>query len=154
MEHTPTHPDYRKNPSPSLQAIETAVDFCNSHRRKVEFVFFHCPTWATESGKAGGYKSRDQLFAGYRKRIAKYFKGRVHTSQLSHEANLQGLIQGAKIDFVINEIRSKAASAVHSVCAAEPKTPVIDATNGMSPCEPCVAMATQRGAVGKQSIIL
>ena len=146
MEPTRAHTDYKKNPSPGLQTIERAVDVCNSKGLKVEFVFFHCPAWASESGKGGGFKPKKDLFGGYVKRIASHFKGRVHAYQLSHEANLQGLMQGADIDFIINDILLKGAQTISSVYEAEPALPVLVSTTGMSPCEPCTAM---KGLDGK-----
>ena len=155
IEPTPAHTDYKKNPSPGLQAIERAVDVCNAKGLKVEFVFFHCPAWASESGKAGGFKPKDGLFEGYVKRIATHFKGRVHAYQLSHEANLQGLMQGADIDFIINDILLKGAQTIRSVYEAEPAVPVLVSTTGMSPCEPCAAMKglDGKGATSRQSFL-
>ena len=146
MEPTREHTDYNENPSPSLQEIERAVDVCNAKGLKVEFVFFHCPAWASESGKAGGFKPKKDFFEGYVKRIATHFKGRVHAYQLSHEANLQGLMQGADINFIINDILLKGAQTIRSVYEAEPSVPVLVSTTGMSPCEPCGAM---KGLDGK-----
>lgn len=133
------HTDYKNNPSPGLQAIERAVDVCNSKGLKVEFVFFHCPAWASESGKSGGFKPKAGLFEGYVQRIATHFKGRVHAYQLSHEANLQGLMHGADVDFMINDILWKGAQNIRKVYDAKPATPVLVSTTGMSPCEPCPA---------------
>ena len=137
MEPIEAFADYNKNPSPSLQAIEKAVNVCNEKGIKVEFVFFHCPAWASESGKAGGFKPKKDLFQGYVQRIATHFKGRVDAYQLSHEANLQGLMNGADIDFIINDILIGGAQTVRDVYQEEPATPVIVSTNGMSPCENC-----------------
>jgi hypothetical protein len=113
---------------------------------KVEFVFFHCPAWASESGKAGGFKPKAGLFEGYVQRVATHFKGRVHAYQLSHEANLQGLMQGADVDFIINDILFKGAQAIRSVYEAEPAAPVLVSTTGMSPCEGC---AVRQGLEGQ-----
>ncbi|MDA7924897.1 hypothetical protein N9B60_05800, partial [Mariniblastus sp.] len=82
MEPTEAFTDYVNNPSPSLKTIEKAVEVCNQKGIKVEFVFFHCPAWASESGKAGGFKPKKDLFQGYVKRIATHFKGRVDAYQL------------------------------------------------------------------------
>lgn len=146
MEPTEAHKDYKKNPSPGLQAIERAVEACNAKGLKVEFVFFHCPAWASESGKAGGFKPKANLFRGYVQRIATHFKSRVHAYQLSHEANLQGLMQGADIDFVIDDILYKGAQTIRTVYAADPATPVLVSTTGMSPCEGCTP---RKGLNGK-----
>lgn len=105
----------------------------------MEFVSFHCPAWASESGKAGGFKPQDGLFAGYAKRIATHFKGHVHAWQLSHEANLQGLMEGADIDFMLNDILLKGGQTIRSVYEAEPAVPVLISTTGMSPRELCGA---------------
>ncbi|MCA9269552.1 MAG: hypothetical protein KDA41_13820, partial [Planctomycetales bacterium] len=145
MEPTPAHTDYANNPSASLAEIERAVDVCNARGLKVEFVFFHTPAWASESGRAGGFKPKDGLFAQYVRRIATHFKGRVHAYQLSHEANLQGLMEGADADFVVNEILLEGAKSVRSVYDAEPRAPVIVSTTGMSPCEGCAARAGLQG---------
>ena len=146
IEPTRAHTDYKNHPSPGVQAIERAVDVCNANGLKVEFVFFHCPAWASESGKAGGFKPKDGLFEGYTQRIATHFKGRVHAYQLSHEANLQGLMNGADIDFMINDILLKGAQTIRSVYEAEPAVPVLVSTTGMSPCEPCTV---RKGLDGK-----
>jgi len=144
-EPTPVHTDYAKHLSPSLREIERAVETCLAEGFKVEFVFFHCPAWASESGQAGGFKPKKNLFEGYVKRIATYFKGRVHAYQLSHEANLQGLMNGADIDFIVNDILIKGAQAIRTVYEAEPRHPVLVSTTGMSPCETC---ATTQGLDG------
>lgn len=139
IEPRPAHTDYKNNPSPGLQAIERAVDVCNSKGLKVEFVFFHCPAWASEFGKSGGFKPKAGLFEGYVQRIATHFKSRVHAYQLSHEANLQGLMHGADVDFMINDILLKGAQTIRTVYEAKPATAVLVSTTGMSPCEPCAA---------------
>ena len=137
VEPTPGNQNYRRFPSHGLQAIEHAVNACNARGMKVEFVFFHCPGWATESGKTGGFKPKDGLFEQYVKRIATHFKGRVHAYQLAHEANLQGMMNGANIDFVINDVLLKGGQTIRSVYEAKPAVPVIISTTGMSPCGGC-----------------
>ena len=149
MEPTPAHQNYQLHPSASLQAIERAVDFCNTNGLKVELVFFHCPAWASESGKAGGFKPRGDLFQGYVGRMAAYFKGRVHAYQLSHEANLQGLMEGADIDFIINKILLDGGRTIRAIYDAEPAIPVLISTTGMSPCEPCPATKGLSGRGGR-----
>ncbi len=146
IEPTQTHTDYGDNPSPGLQAIEHAVDACNAKGLKVEFVFFHCPAWASETGESGGVKPKDGLFEGYAKRIATHFKGRVHAYQLSHEANLQGLMKGADIEFIINDVLLIGAQTIRSVYQSEPATPVLVSTTGMSPCAAC---AVTKGLDGR-----
>ena len=149
IEPTRAHTDYANHPSESLKAIEKAVEACSAVGLKVEFVFFHCPEWASESGQAGGFKPKENLFEGYARRIATHFKGRVHAYQLSHEANLQGLMQGADVDFIINDILLKGAQTIRSVYEAEPARPVIVSTTGMSPCEGCTAMKGLDGSGGR-----
>ncbi len=146
IEPTPAHTNYQKTPSPSLQEIERAVEVCRARGLKVEFVFFHCPAWASESGKAGGFKPKKDLFTEYVKRIATHFKGRVHAYQLNHEANLQGMMDGADIHFVINDILRKGAQTIRSVYQAKPATPVLISTTGMSPCRGCTVT---KGLTGK-----
>ena len=131
------HTNYSKTPSAGLTVLDRAVDACNARGKKVEFVFFHCPKWASESGKSGGQKPKDGLFEGFVHRIATHFKGRVHAYQLSHEANNQGLMHGADVDFIINDILLKGAQVIRSVYEAEPAAPVLISTTGMSPCETC-----------------
>ena len=137
LEPTPANTNYTANPSPGLRAIERAVDACNARGIKVEFVFFHCPAWASESGEAGGQKPKAGLFEGYVRRVATHFKGRVHAYQLSHEANNQGLMQGADVNFIIQDILLQGARTIRAVYAAEPAQPVLISTTGMSPCETC-----------------
>lgn len=137
LEPQPANTNYTANPAAGLQALERAVDTCNARGQKVEFVFFHCPGWASESGKAGGQKPRPGLFAEFVRRVATHFKGRVHAYQLSHEANNQGLMEGADVDFIINEILLAGARTIRSVYRAEPAAPVLVSTTGMSPCETC-----------------
>jgi len=148
-EPTPAHTDYAKNLSPSLREIEKAVDVCLAEGLKVEFVFFHCPAWASESGHAGGFKPKANLFEGYVKRIATYFKGRVHAYQLSHEANLQGLMIGADVNFIINDIFIEGAQTIRAVYEAEPRHAVLVSTSGMSPCEGCEARQGLDGKGGR-----
>ena len=138
--------DYRQHPSAALQTIEQAVDICRAKGIKVEFVFFHCPAWASVSGKAGGFRPRDHLFEKYVERIARHFKGRVDAYQLSHEANLQGLMQGSDIDFILEEILLNGATSIRSVYQEHP---VIVSTTGMSPCESCPTTSGLDGRGGR-----
>ncbi len=137
IEPTLAFTDYARQPSPALQAIEEAVEACRAKGVKVEFVFFHCPKWASESGKAGGFKPKAGLFKEYVKRMAAHFKGRVDAWQISHEANLEGMMQGADVDFVMNDILLDGAKAVRTVYGNKPARPVLISTTGMSPCEGC-----------------
>jgi len=104
LEPTEANTDYLNKPSGYLQTMEQAVDECVKRGIKVEFVFFHCPAWASESGEAGGQRPQRGAFPAFVGRIAKHFKGRVDSYQLSHEVNNQGMMKGADVDFLINEI--------------------------------------------------
>ena len=137
IEPTEDHRDYGRNPSPGLQAIEQAVDAAIAHGLKVEFVFFHAPSWATESGQPGGYKPKDGLFADYVRRIATHFKTRVDAYQLYHESNLRSMMDGATVDFLIEDILTAGARVVREVYEASPSRPVLVTTTGMSPCARC-----------------
>lgn len=137
MEPTQAHCDYKNKPSAGLQEIEKAVDHCNKLGLKVEFVFFHAPAWATIEGKPGGHRPKPGLYEQFVKRIATHFKGRAHAYQLAHEANLQGMMNGADMDFYLNDVFIKGARTVRSVYNAAPRTPVLVSTSGMSPCEGC-----------------
>jgi hypothetical protein len=141
LEPTRKNTDYRKHPSTHLQIMEQAVDACRKRGLKVEFVFFHCPAWASASGQAGGQRPQDGLFPEFARRIASHFKGRVDAYQLSHEVNLQGLMEGGDVDFLIEEVFIRGGQAIRDVYAAEPAEPVIISTSGMSPCEGCGQMA-------------
>jgi hypothetical protein len=141
LEPTRKNTDYRKHPSTHLQIMEQAVNACRKRGLKVEFVFFHCPAWASASGQAGGQRPQDGLFPEFARRIASHFKGRVDAYQLSHEVNLQGLMEGADVDFLIEEVFVRGGQAIRDVYAAEPAEPVIISTSGMSPCEGCGQMA-------------
>ena len=137
IEPTEANTDYLSHPSGYLQSMEQAVDACKKRGIKVEFVFFHCPAWASESGVAGGQRPRQGAFPAFVGRIAKHFKGRVDSYQLSHEVNNQGMMEGADVDFLINEIFIRGARAVRQVYEQDPKLPVLISTSGMSPCENC-----------------
>ena len=140
LEPTEANKDYVNKPSGYLQTMERAVDACKRHGIKVEFVFFHCPAWASESGEAGGQRPRRGAFPSFVGRIAKHFKGRVDSFQLSHEVNNQGLMQGADVNFLIDEIFIQGAQTVRKIYNEEPKLPVLISTSGMSPCENCGQM--------------
>ena len=150
LEPTEANTDYLNHPSGYLQTMEQAVDECVKRGIKVEFVFFHCPAWASESGETGGQRPQRGAFPAFVGRIAKHFKGRVDSYQLSHEVNNQGLMEGADVDFLINEIFIRGARAVRQVYEQEPKLPVLISTSGMSPCENCGQMKglTAKGGRG------
>ena len=141
--------DYEKHMSGQLKAIEHAVDLCLERGVKVEFVMWHTPSWASVSGKGGASRSKDGLHAEFVTRIAKHFKGRVGAYQLYHEVNLQGMMQGADSEFIINEIFKNGARAIRKVYDEEPSAPVIISTSGTSPCEACGALEglKEKGAV-------
>ena len=140
LEPTEANTDYLNQPSGYFQAIEQAVNACRDYGIKVEFVFFHCPAWASESGVSGGQRPRLGTFPAFISRIAKHFKGRVDSYQLSHEVNNQTMMKGADVDFLIKEIFIKGARAVRQVYDQDPKLPVLISTSGMSPCENCEQM--------------
>jgi hypothetical protein len=77
--------------------------------------------------------------------MARHFKGRVDAFQLYHEVNLQGMMNGAGMDFIIDEIFTNGGRAIRKVYDAEPKTPVIVSTSGTSPCQPCGSRAGLKG---------
>ena len=129
IEPTEANTDYLSHPSGYLQSMEQAVDACKKRGIKVEFVFFHCPAWASESGVAGGQRPRQGAFPAFVGRIAKHFKGRVDSYQLSHEVNNQGMMEGADVDFLINEIFIRGARAVRQVYEQDPKLPVLISTS-------------------------
>jgi len=140
-EPTVANTDYEKNPSGYLQTIEQAVAACRVRGLQVEFVFFGCPAWASASGVGGLERPKDGLFADFMGRIARHFKGRVAAYQLSHEVNLQGMMRGGDVNFLIKEIFIAGARQIRAIYAAEPARPVLISTSGMSPCENCGVMA-------------
>ena len=150
LEPSQKNTDYTNSPSGYFQMMDWAVNACREKKRKVEFVFFHCPAWASESGKSGGQRPKAGLFAEFVTRIATHFKGRVEAYQLSHEVNNQGLMQGADVPFLIDEIFIAGAKAIRNVYSTAPSAPVIISTSGMSPCERCKQMEglTQPGGRG------
>ena len=144
-EPTEKHTDYKKNISGYLKAIENAVDACVARGVKTELVMWHCPGWASESGKSGAWKPKIGEYAAFTKRMAKYFKGRVDAFQLYHEVNLQGMMNQADMNFIIDEVFIKGGRAIRKVYEANPKTPVIISTSGTSPCQPCPARKGLKG---------
>ena len=137
--------DYKKHMSGYLKGIEQAVDACVARGVKTELVMWHCPSWASESGKGGAWKPRVGEYPAFTERMAKYFKGRVDAFQLYHEVNLQGMMNGASMDFIIDEVFTNGGKAIRKVYDAEPKTPVIISTSGTSPCQPCGAREGLKG---------
>ena len=144
-EPTKSNTNYKKNMSGYLKAIERAVDACVARGLKTELVMWHCPAWASESGKAGAWKPRAGEYPAFTERMARHFKGRVDAFQLYHEVNLLGMMNGAGMDFIIEEIFTNGGRAIRKVYDAEPKTPVIVSTSGTSPCQPCGSRAGLKG---------
>jgi hypothetical protein len=131
------HTDYVNHMSPSLKAIEQAVDECVAKGLKVEFVFWHCPGWASEKGKSGPWKPKDGMYTEFVTRITKHFKGRVSAYQLYHDANLDVMMKDGDVDFIINEIVTKGARVVRAVYNEAPAMPVLVSPFGMSPNQYC-----------------
>ena len=137
--------DYKNHMSGHLQSIENAVNLCVERGVKVEFVMWHTPRWASVSGNAGPWRPKAGLHAEFITRIADHFKGRVDAYQLYHEVNLQGMMNEADSDFIIEEIFKKGTKAVRSVYDREPRMPVIISTSGTSPCGGCESLAGLKG---------
>jgi hypothetical protein len=148
-EPTEKNVDYKKNMSGYLRAIDHAVNLCVERGMHVELVTWHCPGWASESGRAGAWRPKAGKYAEFATRLATHFKGRVGAYQLYHEVNLQGMINGADIDFVMSEIFTKGGQAIRKVYDAKPRKPVIISTSGTSPCEACGPL---KGLKGKGAV--
>jgi len=144
-EPTEANRDYLNKPSSYLQTIEAAVDACVAQGLKVELVFWHCPAWASESGKAGGWRPKVDHYNGFVTRMATHFKGRVHAYQLYHEANVITMMEDGDIDVLITEIFKKGAQAIRAVYDAAPAQPVIISTSGCSPNEAGVVLPGLKG---------
>lgn len=136
-EPTEAHTDYANNMSPYLKSIEAAVDACVAEGLKVELVLWHCPAWASVSGKSGGVRPKDDYRAAFVRRLATHFKGRVHAYQLAHEANLRSFLDDGDFDFLLEEFFIKCARAIREVYAQAPAEPVVITTAGCSPCDSC-----------------
>ena len=130
--------DYSKRRTSELKGIEQAIDLCKASGKKVELVFYHVPAWASESGVQGGFKPKAGYFAEFLTRISTYFRDKVDAYQLYHEANISFMMEGADIDFLINDIFIKGAKAIRKVYGDKP---VLISTSGCSPCENCPAIA-------------
>ena len=144
-EPNPKNTDYSTNMSGYLKAIDHAVNLCVERGIQSELVLWHCPSWASESGKAGGWKPRVGEYPKFVTRMAKHFKGRVGAYQLYHEVNLQGMMNGANMDFIKKEIFTNGAKAVREVYNENPKVDVLVSTSGTSPCQPCGAREGLQG---------
>jgi hypothetical protein len=145
-EPNPQNTDYKNNLSGYLQAIDHAVNLCVERGVKAELVMWHCPSWASESGKGGAWRPRQGEYPKFVARMAKHFKGRVGAYQLYHEVNLQGMMNGADISFIMDEVFTNGARSIREVYDAEPKTPVIVSTSGISPCEACGSLEGLKGS--------
>lgn len=137
--------DYQHHMSPELRAIEQAVDACVARGLKVELVFWHCPAWASASGRSGGWRPRADEFKKFTTRMARHFKDRVDAYQLYHEANQKSMMQDGNIDQLISENFIKAARAIRKVYKESPARSVIISTSGISPCEACPALDGLKG---------
>ncbi|MEL0099415.1 MAG: hypothetical protein VW907_07670, partial [Opitutae bacterium] len=115
----------------------------------VEFVFYGFPGWAAEVAPNGDKRPKPDYFSGFMTRLAKHFKGRVHSWQLGHETNLKSILPGADVDFLHNEIFIKGAKAVRGVYNKEPTIPVLISTSGTSPCEGCPVIGGLDGRGGR-----
>ena len=144
-EPSPENTDYSHHISAYLKSIDQAVDECVKRGLKVELVFWHCPAWASQSGKAGPWKPKRGLYKAFATRMARHFKGRVESYQLHHEANLKSMMEDGDIDFLISEIFMPGAKAIRAVYNESPATPVLISPGGTSPCEACPALAGLRG---------
>lgn len=145
-EERPENVDYKSHMSDYLVAIEAAVDQCVRQGQKVELVFWHCPAWASDSGKSGPYTPRVGEYEKFAERMARHFKGRVDSYQLYHEANLKAMLVDGDIDFLIAEIFIKGARAIRRVHNAPPAKPVLISPGGTSPCEACETLAGLKGS--------
>lgn len=137
--------DYQNNMSGHLQAIDHAVNLCVERGVHAELVMWHCPSWASESGKGGAWRPRKGEYPKFVARMAKHFKGRVGAYQLYHEVNLQGMMNDGDINFIMDELFTKGAVSIREIYDAEPKTPVIVSTSGISPCENCDSLEGLEG---------
>ncbi|NBR49443.1 hypothetical protein EBU02_11485, partial [bacterium] len=137
--------DYKNHMSDYLKAIDDAVDACAAQGVKTELVFWHCPAWASVSGKAGPWKPKTDEYSAFVTRIAKHFKGRVESYQLFHEANMRSMLEDGDIDFLISEIFIKGAKAVRRVYEAAPARSVLVSPSGASPCDACPTLAGLEG---------
>ncbi|EDM29351.1 hypothetical protein LNTAR_23214 [Lentisphaera araneosa HTCC2155] len=138
--------DYKNHLSGYLQTIEQAVDACVANGLKVEFVHWHTPAWASVNGEAGSQSSKPGLYKEFVTRLATHFKGRVHAYQLSHEANLEHMINEGDMNYLMNEIFIEGSKAIRTVYGDEP---VLISTSGCSPCEPCNPLKGLKGRGGE-----
>ena len=98
VEPTPAHTDYKKIRH-GAEDVRSSGEWGKSVRIKGKFVFFGSPSWASEPGPNGGKRPKIDHFNAFLTRLAKHFKGRVHSYQLGHETNLKSILPGADVDF-------------------------------------------------------
>ncbi len=149
VEPTLANTDYLQNPSSGLRMFDQVVDGCIRSGLKVEFVFFGVPGWASEIAPNGGKRPKKDHFNAFLTRLAKHFKGRVHSYQLGHETNLKSIMPGADVDFLHDEIFIKGAEAIRKVYDARPRMPVLVSTSGCSPCQGCPVLQGLKGIGGE-----
>ncbi len=144
-EPQPENTDYSRHMSAYLRDIDRAVDECVKRGVHVELVFWHCPAWASQSGKAGPWKPRPGEYQAFVTRMARHFKGRAGSYQLHHEANLKSMMEDGDIDFLITEMFIPGARAIRSVYNQKPARPVLISPAGTSPCEACASLDGLKG---------
>ena len=149
IEPSAVHCDYQKNPSGGLKMFDEVVSAANRDGLFVEFVFFGFPGWAAEVAPNGDKRPKPGEFSAFMTRLARHFKGRVHSWQLGHETNLKSILPGADVEFLHNEIFIKGAKAVRGIYDEEPAMPVLISTSGTSPCEGCPVIAGLDGRGGR-----
>lgn len=145
-EEDPENVDYENHMSDYLKAIDDAVNQCVNQGQKVELVFWHCPAWASVSGKRGPYKAKPGEYAKFATRMARHFKGRVDSYQLYHEANLESMLEDGDIDYLMSEVFTKGGKAIRKVYNAAPSKPVLLSPGGTSPCQSCPSLAGLKGS--------
>lgn len=144
-EPAPENTDYDRHMSSYLQSIDRAVDQCVKRGLQVELVFWHCPDWASQSGKAGPWKPKRGEYKKFVTRMARHFRGRVGSYQLHHEANLKSMMEDGNIDFLISEMFIPGAMAIRSIYNEHPAQPVLISPGGTSPCEACPKLDGLKG---------
>jgi len=145
MEPQEINTDYENHKSISFQTIEAAVDACVAEGLKVELVFWHCPAWASVSGKAGPWKPGADTYSAFVTRMATHFKGRVHAYQLYHEANIEDMMWDGDVDVLLSEFFTKGAKAIRAVYDEAPAEPVLISTSGISPNEAGIVLGGLQG---------
>ena len=137
--------DYKNNLSGYLKAIDHAVNLCVERGVHTELSYVALSGMGIRKWKRWCLETQAGEYPKFVARMAKYFKGRVGAYQLYHEVNLQGMMNGADMNFIKEEIFTKGAKAIHAVYEAEPQAHVIVSTSGTSPCQPCEAREGLKG---------